>query len=127
MRYTSKQLAVVLVDATEQKGADVNEVTKGFVRFLSERNELKRIGDVLRSLDIVWKERHGAAAITIETPHPITETVRKQLMKIAEGADVQEVVRPELIGGARLRIDDRMIDGTVSGALTQLKRTLYGN
>jgi F-type H+-transporting ATPase subunit delta len=39
--------------------------------------------------------------------------------------EVHQTVNPNLIGGARILIGDRRIDGTVSGRLDALARTLY--
>lgn len=124
MKYSAKQLATALIDEMEKKGADVKQVTREFVHLLAERNELKRMGDVVRAIDLIWKKRHGAATITVETAHPMNDALRKQLEKIAPGAEVREVINEALIGGARVRIDDRMIDSTISGHLERLKTHL---
>jgi F-type H+-transporting ATPase subunit delta len=39
--------------------------------------------------------------------------------------EVRQIVNPDLIGGVRILIGDRRIDGTVSGRLEALARTLY--
>jgi F0F1-type ATP synthase delta subunit len=44
--------------------------------------------------------------------------------KLANGADVSFSVKPELIAGARIRLDDRVIDNTLSGRAARLKQTL---
>ncbi len=127
MTYTTKQLASVVIDMVEDGKSDVGEVADGLVRLLAEQNDLKRMHDIDRAIEQVWKERFGVATLTIETAHPISVTLKKQLEKISKGAELREVVNADLIGGARLTIDDRVIDGTVSGTLEQLRTTLYGN
>lgn len=138
MRYTTKQLASVVIDLVDggksglkagsgSAGSDVSEVADGLVRLLSEQNDLKRMHDIDRAIEQVWKERFGVATLTIETAHPISAALKKQIEKLANGAEVREVVSAELIGGAKLTIDDRVIDGTVTGTLEQLRTTLYGN
>ncbi len=124
MRYSAKQLASVLIDEIDQKKVDVKKVADGLIRLLSDRHELKRVDDVIRAIDQIWRERYGAATITIETSHPISATLRKQLSGIAKGAEVREQVDEELIGGVRIRIDDRVIDGSVAGQMESLKQAL---
>lgn len=127
MRYSSRQLARALVDLIESEKTDVEKTTHAFIQLLADRHELKRTEEVVQAIDQIWIERHGAATIAIESAHPISASLRKQLSELAQGADLQEQVNEELIGGARVRIDDRVIDGSVAGALAQLKQTLYGN
>ena len=127
MRYTTKQLASVVIDLIEKEDLNVEDVSNGCVRLLAEQHELQRMHDVLGAIEQIWRERHGAATIMIETAHPLNETLRKHLIKLGEGAEMREVVNEAFIGGARLTIDDRVIDGTVTTALEQLRRTLYGN
>ncbi len=127
MNYTPKQLAGVVIDLVEKDKLPLEEVTKSCVRLLSEQNELGRMHDVVSAIEQLWKERNGVATLTIETAHPISATLRKQLVHLAKGAEMREIVNESLIGGARLTVDDRVIDGTVTTALEQLRRTLYGN
>jgi F-type H+-transporting ATPase subunit delta len=39
--------------------------------------------------------------------------------------EVRQVVDPNLIGGVRITMGDRRIDGTISGQLDALARTLF--
>lgn len=125
MKYSTKQLASILIDLIDEKKIDTEKAAESLIRFLADRHELKRFDDVVRAIDVVWKEKYGAATVTIETAHPLTATLKKQLEKVAAGADIKESVNKELIGGARVRIDDRVIDGSIAGMLNQLKVSLY--
>jgi len=125
MKLSAKQLARMLVTVCEGKtGFELQQTIKEFVQFLSDRQELFRAREVIRQIDSVWKEKFGVANLKIETAYPLSEEVRSQLQTIAHGASIEETVDPKLIGGARLRIDDRQIDGSIAGKLTALQRTL---
>ncbi len=124
MKFTAKQLAITLIDLVETKNIDIQKAADGFIHWLNERHELKRIDEVIRAVDMIWTERHGAATLTIETAHPLSANLRKQLTQLAKGAELREAIDPELIGGARLRIDDRVIDGSIAGTIQSLKLTL---
>ncbi|MBU0646130.1 F0F1 ATP synthase subunit delta [Patescibacteria group bacterium] len=125
MKLTSKQLAQMLVAACANKSGDqLEETMKEFVAFLAQRQELFRTREIIRQLDAVWREIYGAANVTIETAYPLTDDLRQQLVQMLRGADLKEKLDPELIGGAKLRIDDRLLDGSVMGKLMALKKTL---
>lgn len=124
MKYSAKQFATALIDVIEQEKMDVDRATDDLISLLNERYELKRLDDIIRAVDLIWKQRYGAATITIETAHPLTVTLRKRLSQIGKGAELREEVHEELIGGARVRIDDRMIDGSIAGYLQQVREVL---
>lgn len=115
MKVTTKQWTEALVTACEGKGAKAVETTAGeFVRLLAKRGELGRVRDVIRRLTVT---------VVAETAHPLKAATRKAIEEIAQGP-VTEVVRPELIGGLRLRVDDRVYDGTIAGQLENLHKKL---
>ena len=125
MKVTNKQLASMFVAQAESLDPkDLAQASDALVSWLAARGELKRFQDVLRSIDLVWKEKYGFATLTIETAHPISESTRAALKKHAAGAEIRERVDESLIGGARIRIDERIIDGSLSGALKQLTKQL---
>ena len=123
MKLSTKQLAIVLVDMAEQE-EDLEKVTAAFVEYLAEQNILAKLSDIMRSIDTVWKERYGAATVTITTAHSLSTKLKKEIEKMAKGAGVSEIVDESLIGGARIRIDDRIVDGSISGHLSNLKQAL---
>ena len=71
-------------------------------------------------MDAVWAKKFGAATIHVSTAYPLEKDVKTKLEKIAQGAEIQETVDKELIGGAKLRVDEKIIDGSVKGHLDQL-------
>lgn len=125
MDNVDQNLANVLVELLE--GSDalmVQEVMRAFVRLLAERQELYRVNGVSQALESVWRDRYGAATIAISTAYPLTDEMRASLQALAQGATIHEEVDATLIGGARLKVDDTIIDGSVKGHLETLKQAL---
>jgi len=124
-KINARKFALVLVEAVEDKTEkEMEKIVAEFISYLSEQRLLSYWRDIVRSMDSVWKEKYGAANVTITSAHPLSEKSRKALEKAAAGAEVIELVDPELIGGAIVRIDDRIFDSSISGALNSLKQTL---
>jgi len=124
-KINARKFALVLVEAVEGKTEkEMEKIIGEFISYLSEQRLLAHWREIVRSLDSVWKEKYGAANVTITSAHPLSEKSRKALEKAAAGAEVIELVDPELIGGAIVRIDDRIFDSSISGALNSLKQTL---
>ncbi len=123
MNIEPTQLARILVDHTAHQ-SDASDNIKAFVGFLAEHNMLDKWRDIELAIDQVWKETFGASSIKVLSAHELTEEAKKALSEIAPGADVSTSVDERLIGGAVIRIDDKRIDGSITGKLQLLKRTL---
>lgn len=125
MKVETKQLAKAYVEITKGlKGSELEHAANAFVQVLAQRGEIHRYRDIVLAIDRIWKEEYGAANLTIATAHPLTKKLKESLEKLAQGAALKEEVDPELIGGAKLRIDDRIIDGSIRGHLLALKQRL---
>jgi F-type H+-transporting ATPase subunit delta len=123
MKKSEKQLARTLVELLD--GADektVKVAAHDLVQELGARRETHRVRGLIDALDTAWADRYGAGTITIATAYPLSAALRHKLEKIAQGAEIREVVEKDLIGGARLRVDEKIIEGSVQGQLEQLSR-----
>lgn len=73
-------------------------------------------------------QRHTVAKVTVAQPLSDEQraTLRAQLSRVyGVGIDVQEVVDPQVLGGARIEIGDDLIDGTIQNRLNEARR-LFG-
>lgn len=125
MKRTEKQLARVLVESLD--GATMPQVESAateLVQLLASRGETHRVRRVIEAIEDAWRKQYGVAIMTIETAHPLTSVLRKKLEAIAPGAELKEKVRLEIIGGAKLRIDETIVDGSIEGHLAHLNQTL---
>jgi F-type H+-transporting ATPase subunit delta len=125
MKADSKQLATILVDQTHGASeSTTKDNVKKFVTFLAQHNLLDQWREIEASIHNVWKEKYGASVISVTSAHEITDETRKALDTIASGAEIKERVDDRLIGGAVIRIDDKRIDGSITGKLRRLKMEL---
>ncbi len=127
MKKTEKQFARELIAQLEGESvASVRKVVDQLVKLFASRRELHRVKGVIQAIEVVWRERYGASTVTVATAFPLSETLRKKISALAPGAELRERVEESLIGGARLRVDDEAIDGTIDGHLKRLQ-TVFGN
>lgn len=123
MKRNEKKLARAFVTSLEgSTKSQIENAAKDLIKMLAGRNELHRVKGMVDAIEDVWRERYGAATITIQTTHPLSAVLRKKLGTLAPGAQLKEIVRPEIIGGAKLRIDETIIDGSIEGHLAQLNQ-----
>jgi len=74
--------------------------------------------------------QRGTDPLTITAARQLSETELSALVDRLQSLygkkfEVNQVVDPHLIGGVRITMGDRRIDGTVSGKLEALARTLF--
>lgn len=125
MKRTERKIACAFVRSLD--GAtkpQVESAASELVALLASRGEIYRVRRVIQAIEDAWRKQYGVATVTIETSHSLTSALRKKLEAIAPGAQLREKIRPEIIGGARLRIDETIIDGSIEGHLVRLKRVL---
>ncbi|MEK7665540.1 MAG: F0F1 ATP synthase subunit delta [Patescibacteria group bacterium] len=128
MKPTAKQYANVLHDITEGKTGKVLElVVKDFVALLSDRHERSRHREIARVFESVWRRRYGTATVRLETAQAISAELDRELKERFTNATIEKRVNKELLGGARLQIDDRLLDGSIAGQLSRLKSYLINS
>lgn len=124
-KETAKQYAMALGEiVSEAKGKELEKRVQIFVEYLREHRHLEEIEQVFDALEGVWRKKYGVSKIHVETAYPLSKKQEQTLQAIAPYADFSQEVSQDLIGGARIRMDDQIIDGTISGSLFTLKKLL---
>ena len=98
---------------------------RNFVRVLVEADRVALMPVISQLFETLKDEADGVAKATIETAFPLAGNDLAELTAALErrfGKKVEAavVVRPELIGGARITVGDNVIDGTVQERLRAL-------
>ena len=95
--------------------------------FLAELKRVHKLPDAvafLRILERVWREMFGPQEISLVTAHRIPPALKEKITEALPHAEVRAVIDPRLIGGAVLRMDDRILDSSVVGTLERMRKTL---
>ncbi|MDQ2918352.1 MAG: F0F1 ATP synthase subunit delta, partial [Verrucomicrobiota bacterium] len=75
-------------------------------------------------------QARGAEAVTVTTGQALSpQELRKMIARLEavykKKFDVTQKIDPTIIGGVRIMMGDRRIDGSISGRLEDLSRTLF--
>lgn len=109
--------------------ADVAGVTgaeqKNFLAVLAENDRLALLPEIRQLFDSLKGAHEGVQEAAIESAFPIDEASTKALTADLErklGCRIQAkvTVAPELIGGVRIAVGDRVIDASVRGKLAAM-------
>lgn len=99
------------------------------IPFLTELKRMHKLPDsaaFLRILERVWGEMFGPKEVSLVTAHRIPVALKEKIAEALPNAEVRAVIDPRLIGGAVLRMDDRILDSSVVGTLERMKKNLLG-
>ncbi len=116
-----------LEDATKDEPAAVRAV----LALLLERDRVGIVAEIARVFGDLVDRREGVVKAKITTSVALDGRVRADLLarlEEASGAKIRATfaVDPALIGGAKVQVGDRLIDGSLFNKLEQLARQLAG-
>lgn len=129
MRYLPKQYAVCLYEATiDLTEAKLKPVLEKFVSLLYQNNDLSKVGRVIKVYREYYNRQQGIKEIKIYLAREMKgiETVYHSLERKFSPVRIETKVKIQsnLIGGARIRIEDDVIDGSVKRNLETMRELL---
>jgi F-type H+-transporting ATPase subunit delta len=88
--------------------------------------------EIVAQYDVLERQARGAQTLNVTTARPLAqaeldELVAKLTARFKTPFDVTQSVDPDLIGGVRITMGDKRIDGTIAGRLDDLARMLSTN
>lgn len=102
MKYSAKIYAQLLAELIEEKKEDI--VDK-FFNLLKKNGDLKKAQEVIHRTEKILLKKSGGKKIVVEVARA---SAMKAIKGIAQEKDIViKKLRPELIAGARITIDDQ--------------------
>jgi F-type H+-transporting ATPase subunit delta len=107
----------------------VSDYVLNTVLLLNERGRLPELGDVYQAYVDIAGDVIGQSVATVYTARKLDE---QELAKVqatfseltGKRIEAQQVVDQSLLGGVKVRIGDRLYDGSLSGKLARLEKSL---
>lgn len=113
----------------ERLGQGRHPLLQNLLQLLLRRHRLEVLFDLQPAFRALVMQDRGQLDGVVETPLPLDEAQLADLQRLSEQLTRKQValrveVKPELIGGVRLRLGNVLYDGSVKSALDQLEQQL---
>lgn len=126
MKTSNKQYAIALYEVTKDlDDADLSMAIENFVRVLGRDHKLSHVGAIIAEFERFAKKQEGVVSIEITSASQLDEAVIGKIKQVF-GDKVEAVanVDKSLMGGVSIRIEDKILDGSISTQLQNLKQQL---
>lgn len=126
MRASSNTLAEALYRTVSKEPQRVRVISENFVRYLRQKRRMKNLPAILTHLHSIAATEQQIQEAVVTSAFPITQLVKKRLEQfIRKRTGIQKVnakylTDSKLLGGARIRFNDTVIDATVAASLYSL-------
>jgi len=110
----------------------LHEISLHSVLLLVRKRREAIFDEIVVQYDLLEEQNRGASPLRIESareldPGELRELVDKLARRFNTTFDVTQTVDPQLMGGVRITLGDKQIDGSVAGRLDDLARMLSSN
>jgi F-type H+-transporting ATPase subunit delta len=107
----------------------ITDLTLRFLLILNDKGRLDRLEAAASAFDVLVQEAFGRVEVDVYTASVIGEDARsfiRDRIRTALGREpvLHTYADPDMIGGIKLRIGDRLIDGSVETRLRRLRSNL---
>jgi F-type H+-transporting ATPase subunit delta len=127
----------VKVKALEKvMGGNISRLLKLFIDKLTKARRENLLGEIAHDFVAMCDKASGRALARLQVAWPASQEFKDEITKkvlhqlSTEGIrslEIEEIVRPELIGGFILQVGDKRLDASYAGKLNQLKRQFSQN
>jgi len=112
-------------------GGKVSQATHAIVSHLVQDPRGRRIGAMLTSAAKIVADHAGMGLAVVTVAKPLKAPQRASIeallrKKYAQEHYVAEVINPDVVGGAKIRVGDDVIDGSIQTRLLDLRTKLAG-
>ena len=133
-KISNKQFAEALFAVTDGlKGEKLNEALRQFVLLLVKYHKLKQGSRIIAEFEKYAKKQAGVIEIEITSARKLSDTTINHIKKIFSaqggsasggGVEATELIDAALLGGVKVKMEDKILDASLKTQLLNLKQSL---
>ncbi|PIZ94993.1 MAG: ATP synthase F1 subunit delta [Candidatus Magasanikbacteria bacterium CG_4_10_14_0_2_um_filter_37_12] len=128
-KISNKQFAESLYEITiDLDGKDLELVLQKFVELLFRHHKLTQATRIIIEFESIVKKKEGVVELEITSARELDSETIAQIKKVF-GKKVEALQRVDngLIGGIKIKMEDKILDGSVRTQINSLKKCLVNN
>ncbi len=107
----------------------LSNLTLRFLQIVNEKGRLPHLTAIVAAYDRLVQEKFGRVEVDLYTPAPVSpEEIRAIRDRLREALGKEPIIHPyvdhAMIGGLKMQIGDRLIDGSIATRLRQFRDRL---
>lgn len=115
--------------AAELFGGQVAPEAVAIATLVIERGDAAALGQIAERFGEIAEKERGVVAVEVTTAIPLTEALRATLVEklsaaLARPVTLRERVDESILGGIRINVAGRVLDGSLSSQLDAMRSTL---
>ena len=104
-------------------------LVRSFVHMVVSAGRAEFLAEIADALQAEVDKDEGRLHVVVRSTHPLSEPVLKRLRTKLERRERKQIdlhaeIAPELLGGLQIRLDHRVIDGSIQRQLADLRQQL---
>lgn len=131
MNITPKQYALSLYEIlTVSSKNEAGSIIKKFIKVIINNNHISKIPSIVEHLENHWNKQNNIVTTEITSARKLDASIIKyiktHIAKISNTnqIEINEVINQNIIGGVIIKFGDKIIDGSLSTELKNLKSLL---
>ena len=107
-------------------GGKIPNVLMGVLRMMVSRGHISALDNMVREYEELNRDYRGESTARVLSAVPLKESEAMAIRKELERRFVECETDPSLIGGVRVEVDGKVIDGSIRNKLEQIKDVMNG-
>tara|TARA_B100000686_G_C16738413_1_gene945059 strand:+ start:1334 stop:1873 length:540 start_codon:yes stop_codon:yes gene_type:complete len=109
----------------------LSEIEMGLLNSLIENDHVNLLNQIIKQYVIICEQDEKVVKVMVTTAQELSSDDKKELLnliekKINKKVDLNDFVEPKILGGAKFRVGNMIVDGSIASRLGKLEKSLYG-
>lgn len=125
-KNTPRQLAVALYEVTKKlDGKDQQKAIQNFSKLVASSHQLKQVDKIIEEFIRYGKKQEGITQIEVTSAQELDEKMLEKIKKyFGNQVEASVQIDPDLLGGIKIKTDDKILDGSLKTQLKKLKESI---
>lgn len=126
-RHDSREVVARAAIELLKQGESTNVIAQSLAEYIVLEGRTRELESILRHMDDHVASEYGLREVQVASAHELNDAIRRSIVTLFSGKGrvrLHEEFDSDLVGGIRLRAQDRILDVSVKTQLRQMKQQI---